>query len=289
VLDFIGEDARERQAAEVEQFYRRNPFPGYQEADDAGGLIDRCRKAPFLAELDAAISPRARVLDCGCGTAQLAMFLALAGPRREVFGVDGCTASLAEAERFKRRERIDNLTLARGDLFALPLKEDFFDVVICRGVVHHTPDPERATIEVARRVAPGGVLLLGIYESIARIPHRMRRGLARARGKPLAILDPVLRRRDLDALKKSTWIADQYLHPLEHILPFPRMLELLESQGFDWLRSVPPATSSGTIFESTPRPGSAQLFARRLEWALRCLSDQDAGLVCLVARRRKLH
>ena len=287
MLDFINDDSREKQAAEVEAFYRRNPFPGYQDSDDAGALIDRCRSAPFLSELDAAIAPRARVLDCGCGTGQLAAFLALAGPRRDVFGVDGCTASLAEADRFKRRERIENLTLARADLFALPLREGAFDVVICRGVVHHTPDPDRATIEVARRVAPGGVLLLGFYESIARIPHRMRRGLSKVIGHPLAILDPVLRRRDLDALKKDTWIADQYLHPLEHILPFPRMVELVESQGFEWLRSVPPATSAGAIFDATDRPGSAQLFFRRLEWAMRCLSDQDAGLVCFVARKRK--
>jgi SAM-dependent methyltransferase len=285
VLDFIGEAPREAKAAEVEAFYIRHPFPGYQDADDAGRLIDRSRTAPFLAELDAAIPAKARVLDCGCGTGQLAAFLALAGPRRDVFAVDGCVASLAEADRFKRRERIDNLTLARGDLFALPFKEGAFDVVICRGVVHHTPDPDRATLNVAKLVAPGGVLLLGIYESIARVPHRFRRGLSKVLGRPIALLDPVLRRRDFDAFKKEIWIADQYLHPLERILPFPRMLELLERQGFDWLRSVPPATSSGTLFEATQRPTPPRMFFRRLDWALRCLSDEDAGLVCLLVRK----
>src|SRR5690349_4804606 len=154
VLDFIGAAQREARAATVEDFYRAHPFPGYQDSDDAGALIDRCRRAPFLAELDAAIPPDARLLDCGCGTGQLAAFLALAGPRRDVHGVDGCNVSLAEAQRFRARERIENLTLARGDLFALPFRERAFDVVVCRGVVHHTPDPERATREVARRVAP---------------------------------------------------------------------------------------------------------------------------------------
>ncbi len=287
MLDFIAQEQRESAAARVEEFYRRHPFPGYQDSDDAAALIDRCRRAPFLAQLDASIAPDARVLDCGCGTGQLSAFLALAGPRREVVGLDGCTASLAEAERFRQRERVENWTLARGDLFALPLRERSFDVVVCRGVVHHTPDPERATLEVARRVAVGGLLLLGFYESVARIPHRLRRGLGRVLGRPLALLDPVLRRRDLDAHKKETWIADQYLHPLERMLGFPRMLELLEAQGFEWVRSVPPA-ESGALFERTARPSSARLGLRRLEWALRCMSDEDAGLVCLVVRRREL-
>lgn len=286
MLDFIAQDERESAAARVEDFYRRHPFPGYQDADDGAALIDRCRRAPFLAQLDASIAPDARVLDCGCGTGQLSAFLALAGPRRDVLGLDGCTASLAEAECFRQRERVENWTLARGDLFALPLRERSFDVVVCRGVVHHTPEPERATLEVARRVADGGLLLLGFYERVARIPHRMRRGLGRLRGRPFAWLDPVLRRRDLDAHKKQTWIADQYLHPLEHLLAFPRMLALLEAQGFEWVRSVPPA-DDGSLFERTPRPSSARLNLRRLEWALRCFSDEDAGLVCLVARRRE--
>lgn len=287
ILDFLGAGDRTAEARRVEAFYERRPFPGYASGDDAQTLLDRSRRSPFLVALDRAIAPDAVVLDCGSGTAQLATFLALAAPRRTVVAVDGCRASLAAAARFRARAGIDNLRLVRGDLFALPLLPAAFDTVICRGVVHHTPDPVRATSEVARRVAPGGHLILGFYENIARGFHRARRVLAGVTGRPIRILDPVLRRADLDPEKKEVWIADQYEHPLEHMLPFPAVLGWLEKQGFTWVRSVPPAPDEAGLFDPTPRPSAAGLFARRVGWCLAGLNDEDAGLVAAVVRRQE--
>ena len=284
VIDVLGDDPREDRAREVEAFYTRNPFPGYAPGDDGATLLDRSRGSPFLASLDAAIAPSASVLDCGCGTAQLAAFLALAAPRRRIVALDGCRESLACADGFRARARIPNLQLVRADLFDLPLSEGRFDVVICRGVVHHTPDPEGAIDGVARCVAPGGVLLLGFYESLGRLVHRLRRFLASVRGHPIAWLDPVLRRRDLDGEKKRIWIADQYRHPLEHILPLPRVLAGLRERGFRWVRSVPPAPAAG-LFDATPEPTPGRLTRMRLGWALGGWRDPDAGLVFLVVRR----
>ena len=130
------------------------------------------------------------------------------------------------------------------------------------------------------------MLVLGFYESLARAPHQVRQLLSRGGRAPIALLDPVLRRRDLDARKKETWIEDQYRHPLERLLPFPGVTAALEEQGFTWVRSVPPATSADELFEPTPRPGALGLLGRRLNWAWRCLWDEDAGLVCVVLRRR---
>src|SRR6185295_4758895 len=75
-------------APHVQAFYEARPFPGYAPADDAASILDRCRRSPFLVALDRAVPPDARVLDAGCGTAQLANFLALAGPRRRIVGAD---------------------------------------------------------------------------------------------------------------------------------------------------------------------------------------------------------
>jgi SAM-dependent methyltransferase len=256
-------------------------------ADDAAALLDRCRASPFLDGLDRAIAPDATVLDAGCGTGQITNFLGLAGPRRAVLGADLCRASLAAAEGFRARADVRNVRFVRADLFALPTREERFDVVISRGVVHHTPDPARATAGVARRVRPGGMLVLGFYESIARMPHQVRQApLARRARARSRCSTPVLRRRDLDARKKETWIEDQYRHPLERLLPFPGVTAALEAQGFLWVRSVPPATTADEIFTPTPRPGALALFGRRLNWAWRCLWDEDAGLVCVVLRRR---
>ncbi len=286
LLDFLGDGRRPVPHPEVNRFYEARPFPGYGSGDDASTLIDRCRASPFLAGLDAAIPTDATVLDAGCGTGQLAAFLALSGSRRTVVGADACRASLDLAREFKGRASIENLQLLRGDLRSLPLAEGAFDVVNCRGVVHHNADWKGATRQVARHVAPGGVLVLGFYESIARMPHRLRRGFGRAFKAPVRWLDPILRRGDIEEEKKLTWIADQYHHPLEWCLPFPAVVELLGECGFDWVRSIPPAPGNENMFDTLPEPAGPGLFARRVGWAL-SLGDEDAGLVCYVARRRR--
>ena len=261
------------------------PFPGYAPGDDASTLIDRCRSSPYMLGLDRAIPADARILDCGCGTGQIPAFLALASPHRRVTGIDACRASLREADTFRQRVGIPNLTLARGDLFSLPVPEGAFDYVMSRGVVHHTPDPFGAIRSVADRVAVGGFLVLGWYESMGRMFHRGRQVLHNVLGRPVTVLDPVLRRRDLDPEKKKTWIEDQYRHPLERLLGLPEIRSALEEQGFEWVRTIPPAPDGAEIFAPTPRPGAAGTFGRRLGWMLRGLSDEDAGLVSLVVRR----
>lgn len=290
LIDVLGPAERERRAAEVEEFYTHSPFPGYAPADDAGTILDRSRRSGFLAALDASIPPEGRVLDCGCGTGQLAAFLALAAPHRQVFGIDGCRQSLACGDEFRERTAIDNLQFVRADLFDLPVASGTFDTVVCRGVVHHTPDPEGAIASVARCVAPGGVLLIGFYETWGRAFHCTRRALAKLRGAPLRALDPVLRRRDLSDEKKRIWIDDQYRHPLEHILPMPWVLRVLEAQGFEWVRSVPPMPRDGRggLFDATDRPGAGARVALRGGWLLAGVNDPDAGLVALVVRRRSV-
>lgn len=284
IHDFLWSTTRGDPERVVEAFYTRRPFPGYAPADDANTLIDRSRSSPFLRGLDEALSPDATVLDCGSGTSQLAAFLALVAAKRRVVALDGCRASLREASRFRERVRIDNLALVRADLFAMPIADRAFSVVISRGVVHHTPDPTRAIECVARLVAPGGHLVLGFYENVARGLHRARRVLANVRGRPFTSLDPLLRRADIDDEKKQNWIEDQYRHPLEHMLPFQRVLHQLESLGFEWVRSVPP-TPAGNFFSRTERPSAVRLCMRRLGWFCAGIRDEDAGLVALVVRR----
>jgi SAM-dependent methyltransferase len=285
VVDTIRGGDRGKPAGEVEDFYSVNPFPGYAPGDTRGTLLDRSRRSHFLTSLDAAIPTNARVLECGCGTAQLSAFLATSGPGRTVIGVDGCRVSLKCGDEFRERVGLTNLQLVRGDLFDLPVEESAYQVVISRGVVHHTPDPDEATRQVARRVAPGGVLVLGFYETWGRAVHCARRGLTRFRHAPVRALDPILRKTDLDEEKKRIWIEDQYRHPLERILPMPHVLKVLESEGFSWIRSIPPAATDGGMFDKTPKPGAFGRSLLRAGWMARGFTDPDAGLVSLVARR----
>ena len=285
IYDFVGHDQRSADEHAVNDFYTARPFPGYAAADDGRTLLDRSHASPFLRALDQSVATDALVLDCGAGTGQLAAFLALAAPRRELVAADVCRASLDEAARFKRRACIDNLRLVRADLFLLPFPERTFDVVISRGVVHHTPNPDGAIASVAGHVKEGGHLVLGFYESAARAVHRARRGLSRVTRRPVHMLDPLLRRSDLDPGKKENWIADQYHHPLERSLPFPHVLRRVEELGFEWVCTVPPSPGQRDLFSGTPRLSSLGVFARRVGWCLAGFNDEDAGLIALVARR----
>jgi SAM-dependent methyltransferase len=286
IYDVLADRAFEGRALDVNAFYERRPFPGYGPGDGAHSLLDRSRRSPFLVALDRAVPPDATVLDCGSGTAQVAAFLALSAPRRTVIAADGCRASLATADEFRSRAGIDNLHLVRANLFELPLARRAFDVVVCRGVVHHTPRPWEAIQRVSEHVADGGHFVLGFYESAGRLVHHARRALSKVVGREIHWIDPVLRRRDLDPEKKTTWIEDQYRHPLERSLSVTDVARALESCGFEWVRSVPPAPSVNELFSPTPRLSRWSALARRASWAASGFGDEDAGLVSVVARAR---
>ena len=130
--------------------------------------------------------------------------------------------------------------------------------------------------------------MLGFYETWGRAFHCARRALSKVRGRPIRMLDPILRRRDLSDEKKRIWIDDQYYHPLEHIMPMPGVLKTLEGLGFEWVRSVPPVPQDGRggMFDATDKPGALGRTALRTGWMLAGLNDPDAGLVALVARRK---
>lgn len=287
VFDLVGDRTTGAASGAVGAFYDRNPFPAYAADDDVARLMQRARRSAFLAALDDLIPQDATVLDLGCGTGQLTAFLALAAPRRTLLGADLGRASLREAEGFRRRSCIANVRFVRIDLFAPVLEPRAFDVVVCRGVVHHTADPDAAIEVAADHVAPGGLFVLGFYETFARAWHRTRRALFSGSRAMLRGLDPILRARDLDPAKERAWIEDQYAHPVEVSLALPRVVARVRGLGFDVLRAVPPVpTSARGGLAAVESLGSGAMWMRRVGWALRGITDADAGLVTIVARRR---
>lgn len=93
-----------------------------------------------------------RVLDAGCGTGLFSQVAAERGA--SVTSLDVGEKLLAEVAKKCESERVV------GDLLALPLESRRFDVVICTEVIEHTVEPRRAVSELARVVAPGGMLIL---------------------------------------------------------------------------------------------------------------------------------
>jgi SAM-dependent methyltransferase len=75
----IGADARTER---VRKFYEVAPFPGYPPRDSLRALRTRAERSEFVRLLDEAIPGDARILDVGCGTGQMSLYLArVPGPK----------------------------------------------------------------------------------------------------------------------------------------------------------------------------------------------------------------
>ena len=94
------------------------------------------------------------VLDVACGAAHAAELVA---PRvRQVVGID-VTRALVEAGAERLREAgVTNVLLQEGNAAALPFLDSSFDLVMCRGALHHFAQRERAVGEMARVCRPEG-------------------------------------------------------------------------------------------------------------------------------------
>jgi SAM-dependent methyltransferase len=101
------------------------------------------------------------VLDAGCGSGRFTHLIA-DHDAAMVIGVDinesvdGAAAYCAD---------LPNVHIVQANLLALPFKKQAFDLVWCRGVLHHTPDAARGHHELAEQVKPGGVLYVWVYSN----------------------------------------------------------------------------------------------------------------------------
>jgi SAM-dependent methyltransferase len=95
------------------------------------------------------------VLDAGCGAGYGCALLA--GEARRVVGVDRDEAAIAYARGHYAR---DGVSFQIGDLGALGLDDDSFDVVCAFEVIEHLPDADRHLAEVARVLRGDGVYVV---------------------------------------------------------------------------------------------------------------------------------
>jgi ArsR family transcriptional regulator len=133
----------------------------------SAGQWDRMRDEMFgdrfhLNALGAFVDPSWTVGDLGCGTGQVSAALAPFVAR--VIAIDGSAAMLQSAK--KRLQSFTNVELRRGDLEELPVDDGRLDAAMLTLVLHHVPEPDKALVEVARVVKPGGRIVL-----VDMLPH----------------------------------------------------------------------------------------------------------------------
>src|SRR5690349_1445807 len=91
----------------VRQFYSEAPFPGYPPHGTLDWLRARAGRSRFARLLDAAVPGDARIVEVGCGTGQMSLYLARA--ERTVIGADLTRASLLLGADAARRFGIDRV------------------------------------------------------------------------------------------------------------------------------------------------------------------------------------
>ena len=101
-----------------------------------------------------------KLLDIGCGNGYVTCLYAGAGA-----GVSAIDLTEKAVELTKSRLNIQGLSaeVQKADAENLPFDDQSFDVVVSFGVLHHTPDTEKALAEIFRVLKPGGRILLMLY------------------------------------------------------------------------------------------------------------------------------
>jgi ubiquinone/menaquinone biosynthesis C-methylase UbiE len=105
------------------------------------------------------LAPGTRVLDVGCGPGTITMDLAeLVGPDGRVTALERGEAALDLARAEAARRKAVNVDFTVGDVQALQLEQDAFDVVHAHQVLQHVDDPVRALSEMRRVCRAGGLV-----------------------------------------------------------------------------------------------------------------------------------
>jgi len=268
----------------VRRFYEDAPFPGYPPRDSLELLHARAERSAFVRLLHHAIPGDARIVEIGCGTGQMCLYLARAD--RVIVGADLTRAALLLGAAAARRFGITQVRFVETDLRRPGLKAGSFDVVYSSGVLHHTPDPQKSFARLVQLVRPGGTIVLGVYNSFARIPLRLRRLVARISGFRVIPFDPVLRDRHTEPARQKAWLRDQYHHPEEHRHTLAQVQGWFAENRVEYLRAYPSAVlgeESGELFAPASDNWRLEGWLAQMGW-IRTLGH-EGGLFFTIGRR----
>lgn len=147
VMRFVGDQTyAESFGYQWHEFSTTQLLPDYAEANF------RRKTGLRLEELKGKV-----VLDIGCGMGRFAEVATRWGAT--VVGIDLSAAVEMAARNLEDR----NFLALQADVMALPFAPESFDCIYSIGVLHHTPDAEKAFKNLPRYLKPGGSLAVWLY------------------------------------------------------------------------------------------------------------------------------
>ncbi len=119
--------------------------------DQASTLVD-------LLHADTSFPAGSKVLEAGCGVGAQTVAIAERSPGALITSIDVSEVSLRDARKVIEANRLSNVTVLQGDIFALDFPPASFDHVFLCFVLEHLPRPEEALRALKRVLKPGGTI-----------------------------------------------------------------------------------------------------------------------------------
>ena len=156
-------------------------------------------------------------------------------------------------------------------------------------MLHHTSDPEGGFHSIARKLKPGGYVIIGLYNWLGRLPTLWRRAAIETFGERWAALDPRLRGSRLNSGRWAAWYMDQYRHPHESRHSMSEVEQWFSRSGIEVLMTIPPAggedfTEDTQLFQRASARSSLDYFVSELEMLL--TGGRDGGLYMMIGRKK---
>ena len=276
----------------VTNFYNEAPFPNYEKNDDKSSINYKGDKNFLTREFKEFTGFDKNILEVGCGTGQLSLYLAI-GNNNRVYALDPTTASINLGKNFSKDNKINNIKFINADIFDDVFNDEIFDFIWANGVLHHTKSAKQAFNIVAKYLKKNGYILVGLYNRYGRLRTLIRRFLYKIFGKNIVmVLDPILRN-----LKKGntnqikSWIRDQYEHPVESLHTLDEVLIWFKNNNIDFINSIPACNLEKNYEKSIFDKSNPGTFLSRLISQFSMLFNSlgaDGGLFVVIGKKKKL-
>jgi SAM-dependent methyltransferase len=111
--------------------------------------------------LDAGLRKGMKVADFGCGVGVVTRMLAeMVGPSGSVTGIDVNGQQLTEAAAWCESRGVMNTSFVNADACRTGLPRGSYDLVYCRFLLLHLPDPMACLREMREVLRPGGIIVV---------------------------------------------------------------------------------------------------------------------------------
>ena len=99
------------------------------------------------------------VLEVGCGAGRFTEVIAKSGCRLETFDL----SNAIEVCKKHIEKDFNNVNFSQADLYKLPYPDNYFDLIFFRGVLQHTPNPEKSISSLSKKLKINGKLIMDCY------------------------------------------------------------------------------------------------------------------------------